>query len=162
MANVKTYKCDICGKVYHDESWDKNNRIVIEHWVDDEKSMDIYNHACTECVDVIKEVIHNPDTLKNKDKAIGALQDTVKKVDNDKYTLVKYINAIRNKFIEPINDVPILLQKRHYYGVEGCEKAMNECFDEIKDLKESKRLWKSAAILLGTWGLMAFILLWFI
>lgn len=162
MANLKTYKCDICGKVYHDESCDKNNRIVVEHWVDDEKTTDIYNDVCTECMEAMDKVMQNPDILENKNKTIAALQEEMKEVDNDKYTLESYINRIYREFLEVTYATSAFLTSSRYYGVHGCQKAIDECFDKIRDLKASKQRWKEAAILLGTWGLMAFILLWFI
>lgn len=141
MANLKTYKCDICGKVYHDESWDKNNRIVVEHWVDDEKSIDIYNDVCTECMEVINRVVDSPSILIDHCKRIDCLEGKL-----------AHLRTLLNKIHCGMDGYPCI----------GADTIAENCIQTYSELKASKQRWKEAAILLGTWGLMAFILLWFI
>lgn len=145
MAEVKTYKCDVCEKIHYEESWDRETRIIIEGWNEDEKYMNIYNHVCPECKEAIDKVIDSPSILEDMDKEIAGLHEVANEVIGDRNALEEYINRIRREFIEVIDGIPVLLQIPRYRGLHGCKKAMEECMDEIMELKESKQRWKAVS-----------------
>lgn len=152
MAEVKTYKCDICGKIHYDESCEKNDRIVIEHWGDDEKSTDIYNNICTGCIHKIYEVIKEPDIFED-------IEDKLR----TKTMFVEQLESIIKSMRDAVCgwdswEIYTDCNSRYEYMRNMGSAIMTKC----DEMRESEQRWKAAAILLGTWGLMAFILLWFI
>lgn len=141
MAEVKTYKCDVCEKIHYEESWNRETRIIIEGWNEDGKYMNIYNHVCPECKEAIDKIIDSPSILD---------------------TRCKHIDCLEGKLAH----LRTLLNKIHYrmdgYPCISADTIAENCISTYSELKESEQRWKAIAILLGTWGLMAFILLWFI
>lgn len=151
MAEVKTYKCDICGKVYHDDSLStKYERIIIEHWDDGEKTTDIYSDICTGCMHKIYEVIKEPDIIED-------LEDKLR----TKSMFVEQLESI----IKSMRDVVCGYNSWEIYSdynsrYEYMRNMGSAIMTKYDEMDKSRKHWKAAAVLLGTWGLMAFILLW--
>lgn len=148
MAEVKTYKCDICGKVYRDESCDKNNRIVVERWVDDEKTTDIYNDVCTECIHRIYEVIKEPDIIED-------LEDKLRTKSMFEEQLESIIKSMRDA-VCGFNSWEIYsdYNSRYEYMRNMGSAIMTKC----DEMDKSRKHWKASTIGLFTGGLLVFVL----
>lgn len=70
MAEVKTYKCDICGEVFHaDGEYGDRIAMISEGLSKDEENLKRYNHLCPKCMETICNVIKEPgmvDELRGK------------------------------------------------------------------------------------------------
>lgn len=84
MSELKTFKCDACGEVYHSD--DRTTRIIMS-FGDEDKT---YGHVCPKCLDRIATTLASPcafEQLKaEKDRAI-----------NYAYNLEHVIKDLRDK-----------------------------------------------------------------
>lgn len=60
MSEVKTYRCDICKKVYH--IGENHNEMIVA--VRKDEKTDSYEHICPSCAGNISDVIVNPNIIK--------------------------------------------------------------------------------------------------
>ena len=143
MAEVKTYKCDICGQVYH---VDEN----VEHGVmdlTDVTSGDVehYKHICNKCAGVIRRVVKDPNF-------IGKLLESQNETVRDKR---KYADLL-TRIIRKITGEPLI-----YYHFANYEQETDEAIIKLGELEKSRDDWKCAA----SWGIamsLAFMVAWVI
>lgn len=152
MSEVKTYKCDVCGKVYHvDENYGTCMTIFDESIDEDSRHITGYEHICPDCTEVINKVIGNPgiiDDLKEKAniryRNASAMEQRIRDLRNRLCGWKMWLPSIDYIDTDVVQDVDLFIEEIDGY---------------CSNLKESKRLWKTAAVIFGTWGLIAFILL---
>jgi uncharacterized protein Usg len=101
MAEVKTYKCDICGKVYHREENEDHFMTITHQPLDGEKEEKFeYQYLCDGCIRNVHEVIDNPELLKHMrehndrfKRYISGYKDIISKIH---YKLNKFASFWQN------------------------------------------------------------------
>jgi hypothetical protein len=88
MSKVESYKCDICGEVYHVDH--ENHSFVIIHTGSaniDESSTKSFEHICPECCKNVNTYIDNPNIvhetnqkLYNETRARQKLEGCISKI----------------------------------------------------------------------------------
>lgn len=63
MAEIKTYRCDICGKVYHSDEVKTEVVLAIKPESEDAKS---YDHICNECLCILSLLLADPNVIKEE------------------------------------------------------------------------------------------------
>ena len=132
MSNVRTFKCDICGKVYHVGENDVPYMNIIREEYDKDDPMVIhktqYNHICPDCDDVISKVIANPGIIEelenDKNEALHNLsgfKDLIYKIHNKLYTYCSFWWGINDpsyhkdnvdEFIKQYDELKLSCDKR--------------------------------------------------
>jgi hypothetical protein len=139
MAEVKSYKCDMCGKVYHRDENDKSWMRIVYNPTDDEVKRFDYEHICPECERTIGSVIHDPDIIKNYKES---LKDAEKNLSGFKRLFTK----IHDK-LYPLLSMHSLwtsVNDPDYYEERVVDPIINKC----DTLETSRDRWKRAAICL--------------
>ncbi len=117
---VKTFKCDICGEVYH---------VAEEH--NESVTMNVYggtyNHLCPKCQGYIKAYITKPEIAEEARKARRA----VSRLENCLSRIGHQFFPIRSFWYGEGIDIP------EYYD-SYTDTVMDE-IDELKDYKERSR-----------------------
>lgn len=72
MAEVLTYKCDVCGKVYHVDGDNQQRMVIVNNAPNDEKH---YNHICPKCIANVEHLLKKPDEHNNRE----AILDTARR-----------------------------------------------------------------------------------
>lgn len=91
---VKSYKCDICGKVYHVDP-ETNDWVMI---TTSERNDDIvdqtnYDHLCPDCMKNIKAYINKPEIAEEARKtrrAVSKLEDCLHRISNRVFFLKSF------------------------------------------------------------------------
>ena len=67
MAEVKTYKCDICGEVYHVKEDDRNFIKIIHSKQAEEDEVEVthYDHVCPYCGGEVVRFLDDPAIINN-------------------------------------------------------------------------------------------------
>ena len=130
MAEVKTYKCDVCGEVFHaDGEYGHRIAIISEGLSKDEENLKRYNHLCPKCTGTIVNVIEDPDVIRDLEKEVHT---KVKYIDG----YVSLLGSIYNK----LKDYPLM----RYYSDNPSQYADNVkwCLDEIDNRECELLKWK--------------------
>ena len=113
---VKSYKCDICGEVYHVNP-NTNDWVIVNVHTKDKG--DTYEHLCPKCAGFIKGYILDPsneDILYNETRAIRRLETCLSGILH-KFNRCRsfwygrgiedpeYYDCITDRIIEDINDL---------------------------------------------------------
>jgi hypothetical protein len=71
MAEVLTYKCDVCGKVYHVDGDNQQRMVIVNNAPNDEKH---YNHICPKCIANVECLLKNPDECSNREAKLNTVR----------------------------------------------------------------------------------------
>lgn len=160
MAEVKTYKCDICGEVYHVEELHIDSiNIVHKIMTKDEADSTYYKHICPHCQGVILEIIRNPDAIEKMDQEISELHEEANKKINKLY---KYSDNLE-VMIKQLNDKTC---GYNYWPCLGIVDDHTNYFKRMCDdigvgyskIVNSRNMWRASALGLLTGMMIAFIL----
>lgn len=152
MAEVKTYKCDICGEVYHVED-ELNECVTIVHEIceEDGRDIDYYKHICPHCRGVILEIIRNPDAIEKMDARMDELSADASSKRTYSYRLENLIKELRDDICGWVC----------WYG-EYDYDCLNIMSADIKrehnEVKSSRCRWRALALGLLTGMLIALML----
>jgi rubredoxin len=138
MAEVKTYKCDICGNVYHVDDGDEK-LMTINYKVDSENEGK-FEHICDECMGMIHACLRDPDILDDNKKELD-------KVREEKGKLKSCIKELY-RFIDPNN-----VWRNTFIFSKDPDEMTTEIIDEFEELEKSRRVWRIVASM----GIGAFI-----
>lgn len=137
MAEVKTYKCDICGEVYHrGEGEDHFMRII--HQPSDEnsgKKFD-YEFLCDDCIAEINKVIDNPSIINNLIIERSAERE-------HRHSIESCLDRIRIVFA--FGGFPYTV----WGGTKDKYEEMTKAFiEEYEDLTKSRTIWLRVSMVL--------------
>ena len=130
MAEVKTYKCDICGKVYHVDENVEHRVMDLAGITNGDESRDVkhYEHICEECAGKIRRVIEDPKVFEELDEKIC---EQLK----EKYHYKSLLDRI-------FSVIPLKFSTRLY---ASSERKTDEAIEKIEDLEKSRDIWKRVA-----------------
>ena len=159
MAEVKTYKCDICGKTFVVDENDREFMNILTGEVDKEsRESKAYNDICPDCYNAIKKVIDDPDIIQKMYNEIQA------KFDHENEHLEKMAIKASNRL-----DILMVIENRIKTVMDnlGCwrhvsiwnwdENAkdiicswINEIENKYTEMEMSCRGWRTASIILSS------------
>lgn len=150
MAEVKTYKCDICGEVYHEEENYKHfMHIEDEYRTREEGSVKHYEHICPDCRENVCKCIDKPDIINV--------------LSNKSYKRHSALLSIEHK-IKHLRDR--LCGWKGYVVIDWDEEAaetINVYVDEIETAynktEKSRNIWRGLAIMFGSAFITQIVLL---
>ena len=137
MAEIKTYKCDICGGVYHYDKNDYNNMVCVTDRFAE------YHHICEKCSENIRKVIEDP-------KAFEKLSENMK---TELRGRLEYKHALGVVYMKTTRDM---------FPFHDPEQLAEKIIDKFKEVNNSRDNWKFHAALGYTWGAVLSIVLIFI
>ena len=125
MAEVKTYKCDICGEIYHREENDTHFMTIVEQPLDEDTTKRFeYQYICDDCMDNVHRIIDNPKILDNMISA------------NDDYR--GYISGYKNH-IRRIHDT--IFKYRSFWDISNNPNDYDTYIDNvIEEIKMYKAM----------------------
>lgn len=137
MAEVRSYKCDICGEVYHVEEGIKEfMNIAYARGTDENVYIEAkFDHICPDCRNTIRKCISNP-------KIIDELHENIDELLEKKHKLEDCLKKIRVQY--NFGDFTGFAFGGWNY-VEKYEELANACVEEYADLKKSHMIWKRVA-----------------
>lgn len=129
MAEVKTFKCDICGKVYYSDDVKKEVKLTTKVMDEDSVECEVYDHVCPKCVGNITHYIADPGIVEKHhktDRARQKLEDCLARL---------YHLTTHRSFWHGSVDLD-------YY-----DEMAEEVENDYKDMEKSRDLWKRLASL---------------
>ena len=137
MAEVKTYKCDICGEVYH-VGEDIKAFMNIEYARGTDENVYIeakFNHICPECRNTICKCI-------NKPKIIDELHEKTEDLAKIKHTLRNYIDRLKPMLDDGLRQS---LLYADYSKLETYDRIVIGANDSYERMEKSCAIWKRIA-----------------
>ena len=138
MAEVKTYKCDICGKVYHVD--DNDEKVMTINYKVDNENEGKFEHICNKCMSMIHQFILDPNYMDCLKEDLG------KNVE------------LKHKFASCVSDIyRKVCSGGEWRPIWGCgvdtEEQTKEIIEAYDELEKSCRVWRIVASM----GIGAFI-----
>lgn len=143
MSDVKTFRCDICGKTFLS---DEHKKLFIVSDLTGEGKC--YEHICTSCNENLARVITVPNSIRDLEGECNLAHVILDKVEN-------LLNDLRNKlfgwkFLTLHADITMQF--------DNIVDRTLEIEHGINELKTSRNVWKSWAIGLLAGNVLACIL----
>lgn len=136
MAEVKTYKCDICGEVYHVDDSQENRVMDLADITNGNKSRDVkhYEHICDKCAGEIRSIIRNPELLSELYKESKLYRELA----------VEYAGYLRDVYGESCESYAICRVDSGCKDTTAYKAIMDVTKENIKGLKiRNKELYKA-------------------
>lgn len=126
MAEVKTYKCDICGKVWTADP-DDRRRIVMTRQPEKNGRVINYDDICPDCVSMLNECIEDPTILIS-------LRQQMDREHNQNHKDIYVYKSLIGKIYREITHGSLLLY--HSDGAEEYEAYAEKILEEVREMKD--------------------------
>ena len=127
MANVTTYKCDICGEIYQvDENYKDFMNIIHNRKVEGEIKYDCFTDICPGCARTIGKCIKNP-------RIIDELHYKISEISSFKHSLAHYIDRLKPMLDTPLRDSLVYADCSKLNTYDRIITGANDSYNKMKD-----------------------------
>ena len=144
MSEIKTYKCDICKKVFHANKTDTAVILAIKSYSEDSADTSAYEDICPDCANKLISFTKDP-------YIVDKLKQECSELKRGKYDLRYMIKAVRDKICE----------YEAFYDF-SVERHIRMCKDEIIEkyllVCKHRDIYRSLAIIFGASWISYFVI----